>query len=330
MDDALRTLASLLGLLAVCLLSVAPAAGAADAPLPALPEGNTGISARHPGDVGIERDPAVIFHEDFEDCRGTADLSRKWDAMWGREHLRIAEDPANVNSGRRAVEMTIPKQDTFLSVNIGRTLPVTREALFLRFYTKFEKGYDHHRTGSHNMASISAGYFPGGQATPGVRADGRNKFLANLETNTSAPGDLPSLGPLYIYIYHPEQRDRYGDDFYPNGMIGLNPGVPGNFGPHFVPRANFIPETDRWYCFEYMLQANTPGQRDGRIAYWVDGKLAADFPNLRLRDVDTLKIDRFDIGLYIAKNAWRENKKWWDDIVAATSYIGPRVPTGPT
>jgi hypothetical protein len=57
----------------------------------------------------------------------------------------------------------------------------------------------------------------------------------------------------------------------------------------------------------------------------VDGKLIADFPNLRFRDIDSLKIDRFGVGLYIAKNTIRENKEWYDDVVAATSYIGPRI-----
>ena len=62
-----------------------------------------------------------------------------------------------------------------------------------------------------------------------------------------------------------------------------------------------------WYC----------------VAIWVKdgpgyGKLIADFPNLRLRDVSALKIDRFDIGLFIANNRLQENKKWYDDVVAAT------------
>ena len=77
-----------------------------------------------------------------------------------------------------------------------------------------------------------------------------------------------------------------------------------------------------------MLKANTPGERDGRVACWLDGKLVADFPNLRLRDVDTLKIDRCGLGLYIAKNVARANTKWYDDVVVATSYIGPQAPVG--
>jgi hypothetical protein len=45
-----------------------------------------------------------------------------------------------------------------------------------------------------------------------------------------------------------------------------------------------------------------------------------------LRDVPDLKIDRFGLGLYIAHNTKRENQKWHDNVVAATSYIGPVAP----
>ena len=172
---------------------------------------------------------------------------------------------------------------------------------------------------------ISSGYYPGGQATPGKRADGRNKFLANFETEIGYRGEAPSPGPLNVYIYHPEQRTDYGDHFFSTGVVMPRSQLPHPFGPHFMSRPDVVPERGRWYCFEYMVAANTPGQRDGRIGCWVDGKLIADFPNLRLRDVDTLKIDRFGMGLYIGRPWVRENRKWYDDVVAATSYIGPQV-----
>lgn len=72
-----------------------------------------------------------------------------------------------------------------------------------------------------------------------------------------------------------------------------------------------------------MVKANTPGERDGRVALWVDGALIADFPNLGLRDIEDLEIDRFGLSLYIAANGERANRKWHDDVVAATTYIGP-------
>ncbi len=327
MDASLNALVSLPSLLAVCLLFVLPTAGHADAPLPPLPEGNTGLAAKYPGDVGIENDPAVVLHADFEDCSTTADLHSTWDNIVHVGNMRIVEGAPNVHSGRKALEIAIPKQDQALSVNVEKilTAPHTRDVLFLRYYLKFDPGFDIPRNSCHDGGSISAGYWSGPSAGPGKRADGRNKFLTSFETEIGSPGNPPSPGPLNVYIYYPEQRGDYGDHFYPSGIVMPNTSLPGDFGPHFVPRLDFVPERGRWYCFEYMLKANTPGQRDGRVACWVDGKLIADFPNLRFRDIDSLKIDRFGVGLYIAKNTIRENKEWYDDVVAATSYIGPRI-----
>jgi hypothetical protein len=42
-----------------------------------LPQGDNGIAARYPGDEGIEQDPAVVFHDDFE----SGNLS-KWTPGW--------------------------------------------------------------------------------------------------------------------------------------------------------------------------------------------------------------------------------------------------------
>ena len=93
-----------------------------------------------------------------------------------------------------------------------------------------------------------------------------------------------------------------------------------------MSRPDIIPELDRWYCYEFMVQANTPGQRDGRIAIWLDGQLVADFGNLRFRDVADLKIDRFGLSFHIKSNPNGQSKKWYDDVVAATSYIGCTSP----
>jgi hypothetical protein len=56
------------------------------------------------------------------------------------------------------------------------------------------------------------------------------------------------------------------------------------------------------YSFEFMVKANTPGQRDGRVAFWLDGQLIADFPNLRLRETTALKIDRFTLDIHVYSN----------------------------
>ena len=78
-----------------------------------------------------------------------------------------------------------------------------------------------------------------------------------------------------------------------------------------------------------MVRANTPGQRDGEVKYWIDGKLVSDFPNLNIRSVSTLKMDEAHIGLH-AMHSERLNKKWYDNVVIATKYIGPMASASPT
>ena len=96
---------------------------------------------------------------------------------------------------------------------------------------------------------------------------------------------------MNVYVYHPEQRDIWGDHFFPTGLVMPNTSLPFDFGPTFVSRPDVVPNLDQWYSYELMVKTNTPGQKDGRIACWLDGKLVADFPNLRMRDVPTLTIN---------------------------------------
>ncbi len=287
----------------------------------ALPEGNSGIAARYPGDIGIDTDSAVIFADDFERYTQASELNQRWDAVYQNQYVGLTVLAANVYAGKKALEFTLPQQTAELSDATDKVVSPEQDLLFLRYYAKFQPPYDVVGS-SHNGSSISAHYFINGQATPGVPANGTNKFLANLE-NWRGDAATASPGLLNIYIYHPEQRSQWGDHLFPTGLVMPNTSAAFAFGSGFISRPEVIPELDRWYCYEYMLRANTPNQRDGRIAVWLDGKLTADFPGLRLRDVAELKIDRFGLSFHIGSNPNGQSKKWYDNVVAATSYIGP-------
>lgn len=287
----------------------------------ALPEGNDGIARCYPNDMGIADDASVVFADDFESYQTGRDLENNWDAVYQMNQIRMATEAESVFAGAQSLEFTVPEQDAELSNATDKVLTDERDVLFLRYYSKFQPPYDVVGS-SHNGSMISAHYFINGNATPGVRADGMNKFLVNYE-NWRGEAATASPGDINVYVYHPEQRDNYGDHFFPNGDVMPNTSIPYDFGPDFVERENVIQELDRWYCYEYMVKANTPGERDGRIAFWLDGVLLADFQNLRLRDIDTLKIDRFGLSFHIGSNPNGETKKWYDNVVAASSYIGP-------
>jgi hypothetical protein len=281
-----------------------------------LPEGDNGIAARFPGDVGIASDSAVLFADDFESVSSTSGLTTKWSQTFSPSNIRIATEAGSFFGGSKAVEFTVPQQSAEGSAAVVKQISPEQDVLFLRFYSKFDGSYNVVGS-SHNGSSISARY-----CCPGEPADGANKFLVNFET-ARFDTEFANPGKLGIYAYHPDQRDQWGDFFFPTGLVSPFTGVPFNFGTNFVSRPDVIPQLGRWYCYEIMVRANTPGQRDGRIALWLDGVIIADFQNLRLRETTSLKIDKFDLDLYVKSNTLGTARKWYDNVVAAKSYIGP-------
>jgi hypothetical protein len=297
----------------------------AESMLPKLPEGN-GLAAKYPADSGIENDPAVVFADGFEDVQGTLlsgvgkDQGNRWDSS--AHTVTIVTDPACVHSGRKAAQVTFEKVG---SHNAVKQFKPGYDTLFLRYYMKYHPEYPGcHHTGMLILAGAPGITLETGSAT-GVVPNGTNHFEALVDT--LPPGRdaaYPPPGNMDIYCYHMDQARIWGDLFFPTGEV-----MPAEnkwlFEKDFVPRPNVNVERGRWYCYELMLKANTPGQRDGRVAFWVDGKLAGDFPNLRFRTTEDLKPNHVIIVAH--SSHVRPNQTfWYDDIVAATSYIGPQAP----
>ncbi len=228
--------------------------------------------------------------------------------------------------GGKSVEFTLPQTSGEVSNELNKFLSPTQDTVFMRFYAKFDPAFNVVGS-SHNGAFISSSYWDGAGSGPGIKADGYNKFLVSFEAYRPSTS-VANPGSLVAYVYHPDQRDVWGDIFYPTGRVLPFDRTPGDFGSSFVSRPEVIPQLGRWYSYEIMVKANTPGQRDGRIALWLDGKIIADFPNLRLRETTNLKVDRVGISLHGNNGILSTSRKWYDNVVVAKSYIGPMATTG--
>jgi hypothetical protein len=240
-----------------------------------------------------------------------------WDRWWGGS--RITNEFDHAHAGQRALELTTNGPG---GGGVIKSMSPGHDRLFFRYYIKYDDAFP----GAHHVGGALQSRAPGVPDTnPGIKADGTNQFEVLLDHWAFDP-EVPPPGDLVAYVYHMDQQHQWGEQFYPSGRT--SPGVNaarGIFGPSFVPRKDFVPLRGRWYCYEFMIQANTPERRDGRVAFWVDGRLAADFPNLRFRTVDTLKINRAGVGIYESRNNGL-HRVWIDDVVVATAYIGPRIP----
>lgn len=312
----LLLLASLASLFAT--FATAAEAPADNAPLPPLPEGETGLAAKCPGDASIAKAPGVVYTDDFENGKTNADNA------WG--DITYPDDAAKAHGGKRAMELKLVRPGEKASgLGFIQHFKEGYDTLFMRYYAKFSKDTELYHGGTHNGGSIFARAEGQQDSKPGIPADGKNEYTVLLDT--WRPDDkIASPGNLAVYVYHPEQRHQWGEHFFPSGhLLPYTEKKPeAFFGKQFKARPELIPARDVWVCYELMVKANTPGKRDGRIAFWVDGKLAADFPNLRLRDVPELKANRVSLGLYSQSELVTKTcTMWYDDMVVATSYIGP-------
>jgi hypothetical protein len=73
-------------------------------PTPAIPEADAGIAAKYPGDVGIEKDPAVIFAESFE---GSVDeICNHWETVAGKPIMSKSHDVVPGSGGNESLVLT--------------------------------------------------------------------------------------------------------------------------------------------------------------------------------------------------------------------------------
>ncbi len=92
-------------------------------------------------------------------------------------------------------------------------------------------------------------------------------------------------------------------------------------------------QRERWYSVEYQVSLNTPGQKNGLVRLWVDGKMVGEKTGLNIRGGggSSVRLNRVLIGGWYSNSA-RGNRCsapsgpssiYMDDIEIARSYIGP-------
>lgn len=96
------------------------------------------------------------------------------------------------------------------------------------------------------------------------------------------------------------------------------------WGNSFEPEAPHYFPVGEWFCFEMMMKANTPGEHDGEMAYWVDEELIHSEEEMMWRTVPELALNRVRLQHYITESdaEGHSNRVWFDDVVVSTAPIG--------
>ncbi|UCD52877.1 MAG: hypothetical protein JSW27_09605 [Phycisphaerales bacterium] len=269
------------------------------------PEGN-GLAGRYAGDTGIGENPQVICATDFE----LADWHADWSGGTRATVSVVTEDARRKFEPWRgkALRIKVPQGQHYgasLQYDFQKHLGAEPEAVYFRYYLRLADDWDPQRGGK--LPGIGGTYGRGGWG--GRPSDGRNGWSARGQFNGRRAGKTP----IGFYCYHADMKGKYGASWIweKDGLGHL--------------------ENNRWYCIEQYAKLNTPGANDGILRGWVDGKLAFEKTDVRMRDIPELKIECIWINIYHGGlwSAPSDDHLFIDNVVIARQYIGPMAPISP-
>ncbi len=259
-----------------------------------------GLAAKYPSDNGIEKDPDVILFTDFE----SGQWHKHWSGGRGKTVRVVIED--NERSfqplQKKALQIKVLKGEHYgasIEYKFKDKTGGEPEEIYFRYYLRFGNDWNPARGGK--LPGISGTYNRGGWG--GRPSNGRNGWSARGQFQGQREGKTPTG----FYCYHADMRGRYGDAWiWRKDKLGYL-------------------ENNRWYCIEQYVRMNTPEKNDGILRGWVDGRLAFEKTDVRLRGVQDLKIECIWVNIYHGGKwtAKSDDHLFIDNIVIAKRYIGP-------
>ncbi len=321
-------------LLIVVQLSIAPMSAAEE-----------GIAARYPGDVGIERDPRVVFVENFESP--LADLQKRWDSVIAPDEQNASPDVPPGSGGMQSLFIDRQKAGSpgLYTRLKNKTGGFGFDKVHARYYVKFAEdcGEIHHFgtcLGGNNPPT------PWPSVKAGQPTAGDKSFWSGIEP----------FGSSWTWDYYTYWHEMRGSP--PRGQT---------WGNTFIRDPTLTVEKGKWICVEQMIRMNDVGQSNGEQALWINGRLVshlkpgepkglwmfdkftpgkggqgvrwnhatggresfsvpadgAPFEGFEWRTTPELNVNFVWLYAYTQRPAGHPIKVWFDDVVVATEYIGP-------
>lgn len=218
----------------------------------------------------------IVFSHDFENNRpgeySDPDWKRDWNnPSWANKDAgygKIVEE-----NGNKYIREDFPA-GTFLLDGSGTQWHVVfdkgYDELYLSFRVKFSSGFSNKNLHG-KLPGLSGGKSHGGGYIP----NGTDGWSARYMFHGT---------DINFYLYYPDMHKHFGDSipkpgkkYYGSGPV-LNPG--------------FTLKTDTWYTVTQRIVLNKPGQSNGLVEGYIDGKLCASQTGIRFRDTASLQIDR--------------------------------------
>ncbi|HEX7671700.1 MAG TPA: hypothetical protein VF395_19035 [Polyangiaceae bacterium] len=216
-----------------------------------------GIASKYPGDVGIDKDPQVVWAESFEE--GTvANLVARYDDSKPAGITLDVDVPAG-SAGKASGKLTASGAGPN-AVDFFKKLPGYDE-LFVRYYAKYEANVPWHHTGVWVGGYNPPTNYPNPQA--GLKPNGDDRFSVSLE-----PMEHGAEPRMDFYDYWMNMRS----------WMDVPTGTTAYYGNSFVHEPSLTAKAT-WQCIELHIRLNPDPATaaGGELAVWVNDQLVAQF-----------------------------------------------------
>lgn len=265
-----------------------------------LYESGAGLASHYENDKELAKDQNVLLATDFE----TEAWRKDWDGGARPTVNLVDKDPARKFAPLQGKALRIAvtaggHYGASIEHAFAKTKAGEPEEIYFRYYLRFGDDWDPARGGK--LPGISGTYSRAGWG--GRKSDGHNGWSARGLFR----GRQDNKTPVGFYCYHADMKGTYGDEWlWDRDDLGKL-------------------ENNRWYCLEQHARMNTPGKKDGVLRAWIDGQLAFERNDLRMRHQADLKIEKIWINLYHGGSwaAKSDDHLYLDNVVIARKYIGP-------
>jgi hypothetical protein len=317
------------------------ASSPADGSTPLADSGpGVGLSTKYPGDMGIAKDPAVVWAELFDEGSVSA-FTARYDSSTNPAGMTLLTDVPPKSESPASIRLT-SSGDGANATDFYKNLSTGYEEWYVRWYAKYDASIAWHHTGVWFGGYDPPLPYPFPHA--GLKPVGNDRFLIGME-------------PIWNVGTAHAQFDFYNYWMNMHSYMAVPSGPTAYFGDTLINENSFNVDETSWTCLEVHAKMNTDPtsaaggvlevwQNDGLIqsftmagpqGYWIrdkfctmaaDGTQCTQYPapfatvlDLQWRSTTSLQLNYFWPQNYITTAGVTGNVQYADMIVA-TQRVG--------
>jgi hypothetical protein len=257
----------------------------------------------------------IVFYHDFNNNTPGDYREYEWGADWNYPEWAnhdIGYGYILEENGNKVMRESFPPGTFELEdagVQWAAPLDSGYDELYLTYRVKFSSGFTNTELQG-KLPGLSGGKPAGG----GYMPDGTDGWSARFMFHGTY---------TRLYLYHPELYLVFGDTEPIEGKM--------YYGEAVVLNTNLNPGVETWFTLTQRVVLNTPGNYDGLVEAYINGKLAAQKTGMRWRDIPTLQIDKLYISNFLGGSGEPTSSMeyiYFDDFFVYYYKDGIDVPRG--